>query len=260
MINFYLHKKKYSLKASCYNELTQEQLIVIAKLFVDNCDKAIAELKVLQLLLNINKVKFFMIPLEAKKEMLPYISWVFEDKNLLTTQLIPYYNGFYGPSSEWDNLTMKEWNSCEVFYELMVSEEEESDFYLNQLIATIYRSPKFLYNKSKNKDGDIRQKYNPNETEFWARKVSKWPIEIKAAILMWYDGCRQMLVNGYDVFDSSTTQTEKVSSGMFEVIRGLCGAKYGNFENVENLNVHIAMRELELQKKEAISLTPTPTN
>jgi len=146
---------------------------------------------------------------------------------------------------------MAEWNACERYYADLVKGDDEHA--LNCFVAILYRLPKKDYDKRLNSAGDIRRPFNPHEIGYYAAKISRWPVAIKTAILLWFDGCREQIHALYDVFGKpSDTSTDE--PGMFEVIRALCGDKYGSFEQVEHLNVHVAMREIELSKQEAAEL------
>lgn len=238
-----------------YNELSREQLMKLSMLFLTEIPVDVAQMEALRILLKKSRIKFFLMPLDVKAGMLEHIEWVLR-RNGLTRQFLPTYRPiwapwekFYGPAGDWDNLTMAEWNACEVFYEWMVNGKDNRA--IDMLIAVLYRLPKSGYNTIRDTDGDIRQPYNQHEVPYWAKKVGKWPMAVKMAILTWYDGCREYMVNTYDVFETGTGDQEKKAPGMFELIRGLCGTRYGSFEEVEKMNVHKALREMELMKQEA---------
>ena len=248
MIDFFTGTKKYTVTAESYNELSADQLLKLCSIFLRREEKQIAEWKALKILLKINLYQFLRLSQYAKKEMISTIGWIF-DRNSLTKQLLPVYKGFYGPDSEWDNLTMAEWNACEIYYEQMVAGDDEA---LNNLISVLYRKPKPSYDRVKNIEGDIRIAFNANLCAYYAKKkIKKWNPSVKMAIVTWYDGCREMMKETYDLFSNDNTTADKKQPGMFEIIRVLCGDKYGSFENVEKMNVHQAFRELELMKNEA---------
>lgn len=249
-----LKNRSFTIPES-YNELSGKQLIALAKVFQGSMSVPVAELEALRILLKLSRIRFYFISIEAIESMLEHIQWIFE-KNTLTKQLIPCYRHkypwnakFYGPSSDWDNLTMAEWSACEVYYEWMINNHHPRA--MDFLIAVLYRVPKKKYNIKLDPEGDIRVEYNHHETDYWSQIIAKWPSTVKMSIITWYDGCREAMVNNYDVFESGTSEQDKKSPGMFELIRGLCGTRYGGFEKVEKMNVHKALREMELLKEEA---------
>ena len=246
MNTYCIGKKEYSLKASCFNELESNQLIAICKVLLEQLSFELSEMKFLFILLGINRYSFLKIPIEAKSRMMEDIQWLFDIKGL-TQQLIPKFSGLFAPTSEFDNLTMAEWNACEIYYHQYISNNNSTS--LDNLVAVLYRMPKKKYDFLKNIDGDCRVIFNEHECQWMASaKIAFWPDEVKMAILAFYDGCRESVIAMYDLFN----QKEETDSapGMFEIMRLLSGERYGNFKEIEQLNVHIALRDMECTKKE----------
>ncbi|HEX8358428.1 MAG TPA: hypothetical protein VF610_13485 [Segetibacter sp.] len=265
MISFLYARKEYGPVPGSYNELTGQQLILIAELFAKALPKDLAELKALSILLNLSLYSFSMISADAKEGMLNatlpgdqkerrFIDWIF-DRNTLTEQVLPFYNGFWGPAKEFENLTLSEFHFTEVYYREMMDEaptlkgEESKISALDKLVAVLYRKPKPGYDIDLNTDGDVRQKFNANEVNYYANIIAGWPAEVKLAVLFFYDGCRQNLLENYDeIFNGDSGEDNE--DGMFGIIRGLSGTKYGDIDKVEMLNIHTALYELTLQLKE----------
>jgi hypothetical protein len=258
MITFHYSNERIKNVAGEYNELTGKQLIAIASILNKEFPEDVAKLKILKVLLNKSLYTFSLIPLNAKAAMFEHIGWVFA-KNTLTAQLIPSYTikgrrkVLHGAAGAFDNLTMGEWNACEIFYDQFIHKEGEGNEELDKLVAVLYRRPKKNYNVELDTDGDIRVAFNANEIDYHVNTVKHWPFNVKMAILFWYNGCRQHLKDLYDLFDKPA-DGDVTDPGMFELIRGLCGKHYGTFREVEGLNVHIVMRELEVLKKEAAEI------
>ena len=238
-----------------YNELSGKQLIAVASLFLKEYPAEVAQLKALQILLDKSFYSFFRIPNDAKARMLNDVNWLFE-KNKLTEQLIPSYKKFVGARKEFDNLLLGEFHFTEMHYrEYVIDKDEEG---LNKLIAVLYRKPVNKYNYKLDSAGDARIKFNPNEIDFYAKKIKRWPLKVKLAMLTFYDGCREDLMHRYnDVFQGG--KGEDNDQGMFGVIRGLSGPKYGKIDDVEDLNIHTALSEISMQLKEAKELEKLST-
>jgi len=210
----------------------------------------IAKQKMLRILVNRSLLRFAFIPLDVihsltdstdEGEAGKAMQWLFE-ANTLTEQLIPKHRGYYGPAKEFENLTIAEFHYCELCYARIVEENDESA--IDELVACLYRKAKKNYDKVLNSDGDIREAYNGNEVAHRVKKVKHWPMRVKLAILFFYDGCREAMKNVYDeVFAAGNN--ESAGGGMFGVIRGIAGTKYGDFEKVEQLNVHTIFMEIE---------------
>lgn len=249
-MTIHYQKRKLFIPES-YNELSARQLVEIAALLQMQESEDVLRLKALQILTGYGKLRFCLFPADLKARIIEevnLIDWVFKE-NTLTEQLLPEYNGFHGAKGEFDNTTLAEFHFCEVAYQQFVQGDEKEQS-LNDLIAILYRKPKFLYDKQKDKDGDSRQHFNANLLTYNSKQVARWPINVKLAVLMFYDGCRQHLATSYEaIFKGGTGGDNK--AGMFSIIRGLAGTKYGDFDKVENLNIHTAFNDIEEQMAEA---------
>ena len=246
MNTYCIGKEEYTIKASCFNDLDDGSLVAVCKVLLLQQSKDLADLQMLFILLGLNRFSFYKIPIDAKARMIMYIQWVYEIRGL-TKQLIPHYKGLFAPASEFDNLTMEEWNACEIYYHQYIKNNEVTA--LDKLIAVLYREPKKYYDFMKNVDGDCRVPFNEHECEWMAkRKIVSWSDEVKMAILAWYDGCREAVTNMYDLFNGEGD--EESNPGMFEIMRLLSGERYGNFNDIKKLNVHIALRDMKCTKKE----------
>lgn len=256
MVTLQYRKYKFYLPEN-FNELTGKQLISINELLLLNVPKYIVRLKLLQVLLGLRSLAFFMLPVDLKQRMLFYtkpaedfnvnddetessIDWLFT-KNSLTTQLIPCYNGFYGPKTEFDNLRVKEFHVAELAYEEYIKTEAEDA--LNKLVAVLYRPCKNGYDHKLDYDGDARIIFNPNTLPHFTSIVSKWPVAVRVSIFQWYDGCREYIKDLYDVFNG--TGSGEGEPGMYDIIRQLSGTKYGTFKEVEDMLLHDILKEIE---------------
>lgn len=252
MVTLHYNDKEYTI-ASEYNELTGLQLVKLAPLLksVDRSD-LLVQLQVLQILMNVSTTAFYFMSLDLRDRALEHIQWVF-DKNTLTTQLLPSLHGLYGPKSCFDNLTLEEYHCAEIFYSDLIAGGDTNA--LNKLVAVLYRKPKSIfYDQKKDPAGDIRKPFNEHEIDYWASKISEWPLNQKEAILLWYDGCRQHLISLYSaVFTPTQPTADQVETrGMFGLMRQIAdGNKYGQFEQVKKLNIHTALLEMEQLIKEA---------
>lgn len=240
---------------ACFNELSAKQLVAIIPLVHEGGDHDLLKLKCLKALMNISKFKFFLMSPETKLALLPVIDWLFE-QNTLTEQKLPNYRGLYGPKKEFDNLIVKEFHHSEIYYDEFLQDDENSEAALNKLVAVLYRKPKPFYSNKYDVDGDVRKPFNENLIDYYAGRIAKWPMAIKLVILFWYDGCRQHIKELYEpVFSGSKENHEPGAPGMFDCIREIArDGKYGDFDKVENLNIHTALFEMDKSIEEAEEL------
>ena len=255
------NKNKKVVIAETWNEITTNQFLRIVKLLhAGIVDEHLALDKSLHILSNKLMVFFFFIPVDTRQRMHEHCAWVFNQKDL-SNQLLPKYRNFYGPADEFDNLCMKEFHAAEMAYYRL--NEEKNINHLNELIAILYRPAKKNYDHKRNPDGDARIAYNPNETEWIIKKVKRWPLNMKRAILMWYDGCRQQLEDMYQpaFHNDGTTSSKNYYDGMYGMIRGIAEKKtYGDFDKVGNMNVHLAFKEIietKLEEEDLKNKYPT---
>jgi hypothetical protein len=251
MVELLYNDKSYVIPEN-YNELTGDQLIKLAPLLKSTePDALLLSLKVLQVLMNKSTAAFYFLSLDLRERALQYAQWVFE-KNTLTKQILPSIDGYYGPKSNFDNLTLDEYHCAEIFYSEFLSSADAAA--LDKLVAVLYRKPKKDYDELRDPDGDIRMPFNEHEIDYWAHFISYWPSDTKEAVLLWYDGCRQHLIALYNtVFTPPKDEAPAEDNrGMFGVMRQIAdGSKYGQFEQVKKLNIHTALLEMEELIKEA---------
>lgn len=228
------------------SELSQKQVILLAQLFHSGITMMKASLLAIKIIGNKNWLQFSRMPLDAKERCIDHVAWVFEEW-ALTRQVLPFYRRwfkkYYGPKDELINLTLSEFYFTEKFYADLV--EDTTGEALNNLVAVLYRLPKYRYNVEMDLDGDIRQPFTANAIAYYSKKIAKWPKGIKLAILLFYDGCRKKLADDYPGIFKSSEKSQNEDDDMFGIIRGLAGGKYGDFEKVEQLPLHTALREIE---------------
>lgn len=267
-----------------WEEMSGEQLIQLMKIRKASLDEQQYRLRSLAVMMKLTTYKFLRLPLQLIHELTHeqgtqthLTNWYFR-KNTLTMQLLPEYGGLYGPRGELDNLVMKEWHYADMCYEEIKGDDgrrttddgleprlkdgqaqrqggtegHEGEEALNKLVAALYRPAKEGYDAARDPDGDIRVPFNANEVAYYSNQVAQWPMEVRMAVFYWYEGCCQMLLNRYEpVFSGGEPRDEDDAPGMFAMMRGLSGTKYGDFEKVENLNIHTALMEMEMLVKEA---------
>jgi hypothetical protein len=242
MVEIIYDTRKSFTIAESIAELTGKQFVLLSGLIHSNLTVSKARLAALKILCNKGWFGFKRIPNDAKFKSLPYVDWVFEDWQN-SVQALPLYKKMYGPKSELINLCLSEFHFTENAYSDYVS-TKEIDF-LNQLCAILYRPAKHGYDFKKDLEGDCRQPFNANAIAYYSTITAKWPMAVKQAILLFYDGCRSHLVKEYpEIFNAGSSSNDS-DGDLFEMIRGLAGDKYGDFDKVEALPLHTALREIQ---------------
>lgn len=230
--------------ASDISEVTGTAFIKLSGLMHAKMNKLKGSLKALQILSGLSIFAFWRLPAEVKMNALEHVQWVFDDWQL-TGQPLPVYKNFYGPKAELDNVQLLEFYCSELFYSQHLAGEDAA---LDKLIAVLYRKGKPFYNSQKDIDGDIRQPFNDNLVQYNSTIIKKWPAAVKQAILIFYEGCREKIAaDNAKVFSGTGGgDTGSGDADLFAVLRGLSGGKYGNLKEVEKLNLHTALREMNI--------------
>lgn len=169
------------------------------------------------------------------------------NSNKLTRQLLPKYRGKYGPSDFLGNLTLIEFSKAEVRFKAY--EQTKNELYLNQLVAILYRKPKFFWFIRRHFSADIdpRREYSDN---YIRAGVSSWPLNVRFAIYLWYQGCRQELAARYpNVFTEGDGDSDDF--GFASLITSLAGPKFGDTDKTASTLLHTILAYLELQAREA---------
>jgi hypothetical protein len=252
MTTIFYHKRKCIQIPDNYDELSAKQFTRLASILFSSVDDIQARVRVLFILSGMNVFRFRLLKAEIIDRCLPFVEWVFEPRNI-TTQILPCYKGYHGPASEFENMKMKEFHLSELYYRQFLDSAFEDIEILNNLVAVLYRTAKKDYDTRRNPDGDIRVEFNHNEVPFHAKKISRWPAAVKQAIFLWYDGCRQQLIDDNPMVFKEPAKhgfESQFDTGLYGMMRNLAGEKLGSIDHVENMYVQTAMLELGLIKEE----------
>jgi hypothetical protein len=251
MISLQFKNKTIQLPES-FSELSGKQFIGIADLVFSGGDFLKCQVHAIRILGNIPRWRFLLINTEFIDRCREYTNWVFDPDKLqaMTDQLIPIYKRLYGPISGFDNMVMTEFHFSEMAYRRLVVENVPEA--LEELISILYRPAKYPYNKVVNQEGDVRIPFNKNETNIMIRKIARWPEVVKHAIFIWYDNCRQALINNNPlVFDDPNSDfVSQFDTGLYGMMRSLAGDKLGTIDKIENMYVHTALLEIGLIREE----------
>ncbi len=240
------HKTKYLAIADRAEEITPRQYVQICAVLHSKMNMLSAGIAILKILSGKGWLAFKRIPADVKLNSLQHVQWLME-KWSPCIQLLPVYRKFYGPADELDNLTLSEFYFSELYFGDFAAGGEDADEALNNLVAVMYRVAKKGYDIKKNLDGDMRVPFNGNAVKYYSLVIDAWPKHVKQAVLLFYDGCRKNLAELYpEIFPKQSPGAADNDGDMFGLIRGLAGGKYGDFEKTEQLNLHTALRELQM--------------
>lgn len=245
MVNLFFKDRCYQIPES-WNELSQKQLLKCADLLNKSFSEYTMLTSIFHCLAQMRAFTFFSIPKDKLYDCINLVSWIIQGVTL-TEQRIPFYQGFYGPKKELENLRLKEFAMTELLY-LQFRNDNNIDA-LNELISILYRPGKKGYNIKLDVDGDIRVAYNSHVVPFYKRKVSKWPIKVKLSIAFFYEGCRNNFTNNYkEVFEGESDGGETLPYGIWSIMRDVAEkGVFGDMEKVEDQYVDTLLMELHTQ-------------
>jgi len=206
------------------NELTAQQLT--AWCLHDAEKKSIAESDILLLdkILNLPPWVIRNLSAEQVDVFTGKLKFLHEDF-MLTKILFRNFKAageiYYGPSDCFYNICFGEY--IDVLRYLRQYNEEKNDFFLNALIAILWRP-----SKKNADDGDIREKYNPAQLPARAAIFKKFRREVKTALLLQISGClRFMQQENAAAFESSKSGDDNDPE---ELLLAMAGTKFGDYE------------------------------
>ena len=280
-MNTVFYNGRFTEVPASWNELTGKQLVRVIKIITGPYLPEVQRIRLLQVLLRwswwklaltLGMLRFWELPshqsslrklelfskavdrtvrmAEAAEELTAFI---FEG-NTLTRNLLPHYRGHYGPADSGANLRMAEFAFAENYF--LAWKQNSSTADLNKLIAVLWRPG--VNSKQRRAEGDVRNRFVPSLLEAHAAKVDRWPIEVKMAMAIIYDGMRKSKLQGNMVFDGKHEEAESLY-GLWSVMRMVAKAgHFGTFSQVEELYVDTVLMELNEAMAEAERLDAAP--
>src|SRR5690349_4419246 len=117
----YHKRQKQLLIPEGWEELTAKQFIQLAGILHSEEEETMKLDRALRIVCDKSLFRFLMIPAEIRYRCYDHIAWIFEKQDC-TKQLIPVYEGLYGPASDFDNLILAELHHAETAYYALTQE------------------------------------------------------------------------------------------------------------------------------------------
>lgn len=248
----------------CWEELNGEQFMHVAYALYAFTDSDERHAYILLHLLG--RKHALSIPAEVLVyQIFPLLDWIYTAPTF-TAQLIPQVKKlllcYYGPEGDFNNLTISEFDFAEREMYQWLQEPGDID-QLWRFVACLYRPGKKRYNKSLDKDGDIREVFNANTITYHAGQLKKHAFAgLAFATFLWYKACRNKLAILYPLVfqqapgdDTPPTQEGGVTElpNCFNLMRKIAEkGTYGRMDEVEKMYLHTVMLELEYSIKESL--------
>ncbi|MDR6565457.1 hypothetical protein [Chitinophaga ginsengisegetis] len=248
--------------AESWDELSGKQFLEIISILLSSQQGELAELKILQVLLQVSARFICKIPADQLTGIMHLVRGFQEDMQL-TRQLVPFIKvgkKLYGPAAAFENMTAAEFHFADMHYQEWKA--TGADEALSMFLAVLYRPVKQKYDVEKDPDGDRREKFNANTTAFYSRYTSRLSRGVMLAIIFQYESWRRQMEENYkDVFNHQSDHVSNIQAGWFGVFRGVAGdGKYGEMEKVEQIPIHTLLLELQFLIEEAAALKAQQEN
>ena len=247
MTNLSINGVNYSIPSK-WNELTKEQLLYISEILLRKYDVDKFNIFVFRYITGIPWTQFVRI----FKNNAPVLAEIIEslefihNKNTLTVNLFPTIEidkiKLIGPADGLQDTVFEEFflyteNSFANYFKT----KEES--HLNILIASLYR-------KEYNGIPNCREPFNPHTVENRITLIEKLTPELKNCILLFYSGCRNLIMASFPDLFKEQTKTVKDSLSYLKLIDRLSNGAVVNNESVKQTNVYeVCVRLREMQKE-----------
>lgn len=274
-----------------WNELTREQLMKLMDMYNKQYNLAEVSVKLLLIITGIKVVYYGKFKVEVYKN--PYEEYVFRygnnifivdlkdiihatsclqflfrietindqkvyildsklSKNLLPEIKFKWFRKWYGPADGLKNLTFSEFIHAETAFDRIANSKD--DKYIDQLIAILYRQRGPVKESSKKYRGDLRESFNDFHIDRNAKIASRIPDNLKAAIMLYYQGCRYSITKLFpEVFSGSggsKEETFKSYMNLVEVLSGYDITKKANIRNAYLYDVLLTLNESIIRDRE----------
>jgi hypothetical protein len=234
-----------------WNEISPRNYLKLMKVFYSEYGNDRGLLMLFRALLGIPWWKFFQMRTPNLMSAAEDATAFLFEPNTLSKNLLPEYRGYAGPADHLSNVKMGEF--CYAEYFLGGYNKTKEIHYLDKLVCTLYRPKKnrWKYDRKKNVDGDLRVPFNANTIGYYERKVAKWPMYAKQAILHFYDGAREEKIRSNPkVFDKNSG--EESLYGLWSVMRSIARSGHmGDLDKVPEQYVDTVLMELNETVAEA---------
>jgi hypothetical protein len=187
------------------------------------------------------KAAFLLTETETKDERITFI------QSKLTCNCVPEFRcrfrRYYGPADRLYNLTFGEYIVADNYYTRYL--ETRNVEFLDKLMATLYRRKDKEYDpESSLYRGDKREPFNSHTVEARAKKLSRMDINLKLAVMLLFQGCKNHLSNVFrEVFTPSGGSPSRF--GALSLVDALTNGDVTKSETVRNQYLWDVMVHLE---------------
>lgn len=232
--------------AENWNELSGKTFAEIVGILMGGHGEKETEILLLAALMVVPVKMLIRLPPEHLSGIIHLVRWIDSEVNI-ADQLFPFIKApgkLYGPVGGFDNVSAVEFHFLEHYYFGWKRSGEDGDLY--RFISVMYRPAKKKYDIVKNADGDVREAFNQNLTDFYAGRIKKLSRERCLCIVFQYESWRRIMEKEYNQVFGKKGGDITIDAGWFGIFRGVASeGKFGPLDKVEQLNIHTLMLELK---------------
>lgn len=283
MHTIYFNKKKHPIPEK-WEDLSAKQFTQVAGVIFSRLNPTAAKMQMLLILLNARRNwllrirlwrlrdekhkaswydalldrLFGVLYLEDVAFLLHYTKFLFQPLQL-TKQLLPFFEfkgvKYYGPGDKLEHLAFWEWVKADTYYGNYFDTRKVR--WIDELVAVLYRPARDEFNPlDPEGSGDIREVYADHVKDKRVEVVAKWPLEVKLAILLFFQGSREQIIRRRKkIFKPGKGGESKVNaqSVWLQVLRKMSKGPL-EFDAVAKLPYDTVLFELEQRIDEAEEL------
>ncbi len=147
-----------------------------------------------------------------------------------------------GPEHLLIDTCIAELGFADKYYRSYKKNASEAD--LNQFIGIFYRPA----------ENGKRVEFNNDNADLYLDIIAKWPIEVKTAIILWYEACISMFPKQFPNVYSSNNESKAKDKGWLPVFLAMSGDKFGPYRDTLMTETSVFLSEMDNRIKEIAEL------
>lgn len=152
----------------------------------------------------------------------------------------------YAPDETFEHLLAEEWCFVDTFYLRYKKSGTATD--LNTFLALFLRprSPHYAP-RSPYTTGDVREPFNKNTEHYRTPAIGRWPMHVRLAIFLWYEGYRQSLKDSYPHVFTPKVEGEAAQEGsdMLTILLSMAGKKFGPHQDTILISHKLFLKQMD---------------
>lgn len=238
-----------------FNKLSAKQIIALTDLIFSDRDMITKKTMATKILYGIKWYQWLWFTPAQRAYLNTFCTWVFDgdhwptDNKLLKLRTDMFSKPLYGPLGGFETLSAEEWTSADMAYTSFIETSEME--HLDNMIAILWRPrDKKTNENAADFKNDYRIPFNTHTVDRRVKTISKLPLKVKLAVLLWYKGCRQEWETIFDKVFSGGTQEAVENYGWLETIQKVSGTKFGSHNETSQTYMYKILLNMQIEIKD----------